>query len=230
MLSLKPKDLPDWLPPGHQRPAPEAPGLFLHQSEPSDAVLVAGFANQEAACCAALSASLKVDGLGACRGHVSDEGLWVLWAGPGQWLVLAPAATQLPEGTLMERLSGDVLAGKAALIDQSDMRVSLTLHGAQTLSVLRRLVNLDVSPEVFLPGSVALTPIAEVPGVLFRDPVHSDRHHLLLPRSYGASTLEMVAILARRHGVRVEGGATKAADRPALTHFHDAQTAPPHGG
>jgi len=87
----------------------------------------------------------------------------VLWLGPDEWLVTAPAATG---GALADRL-GAVLSGlHHSLIDVSTGRVVLELAGTQARAVLAQSTSLDLRPRAFGPGRCAQTGLARVPVIL----------------------------------------------------------------
>jgi sarcosine oxidase, subunit gamma len=87
----------------------------------------------------------------------------VLWLGPDEWLVTAPAATG---SALADRL-GAVLSGlHHSLIDVSAGRVVLELEGAEARAVLAQGTSLDLRPRVFGPGRCAQTGLARVPVIL----------------------------------------------------------------
>jgi sarcosine oxidase subunit gamma len=87
----------------------------------------------------------------------------VLWLGPDEWLVTAPASAA---GELAERL-GSALAGQHhSVIDVSQGRLVLELAGAEARAVLAQGTSLDLRPRGFGPGRCAQTALARVPVIL----------------------------------------------------------------
>ena len=90
---------------------------------------------------------------------VVSAGRALVWAGPGQWLLV----TENRAG-----LASDIqaLSGLAAIADQSDGRAVLTLSGGKIRAALAKGCMIDLHPSAFPVGSAALTSIAHI-GVHF---------------------------------------------------------------
>lgn len=87
----------------------------------------------------------------------------VLWLGPDEWLVTAPAATG---SALAERLGAALSGLHHSLIDVSAGRVVLALEGAEARAVLAQGMSIDLRPRAFGPGHCAQTGLARVPVIL----------------------------------------------------------------
>jgi sarcosine oxidase subunit gamma len=87
----------------------------------------------------------------------------VLWLGPDEWLVTAPATT---ESALAERLEAALSGLHHSLIDVSAGRAVLELEGAEARAVLAQATSLDLRPRAFGPGRCAQTGLARVPVIL----------------------------------------------------------------
>ena len=87
----------------------------------------------------------------------------VLWLGPDEWLVAAPAAAG---SALAERLEAALSGLHHSLIDVSAGRVVLELEGAEASAVLAQATSLDLRPRAFGPGRCAQTGLARVPVIL----------------------------------------------------------------
>jgi len=81
----------------------------------------------------------------------------VLWLGPDEWLVTAPAGQ---EKALFEALSQAAAGHHAALSDVSDARIVLTLSGPRARAVLEKGCSLDLHPRAFHTGHCAQTRLA----------------------------------------------------------------------
>jgi sarcosine oxidase, subunit gamma len=87
----------------------------------------------------------------------------VLWLGPDEWLVAAPAAIA---SALAERLEAALAGLHHSLIDVSASRVVLELEGAEARAVLAQGMSLDLHPRAFGSGRCAQTGLARVPVIL----------------------------------------------------------------
>jgi len=87
----------------------------------------------------------------------------VLWLGPDEWLVTAPAGTG---GELSERLETALAGLHHSLIDVSAGRIVLELEGAEARAVLAQGTSLDLRPRAFGRGRCAQTGLARVPIIL----------------------------------------------------------------
>lgn len=86
----------------------------------------------------------------------------VLWLGPDEWLVVTPeGAQQAVENALREALEGQ----HVSVVDVSDARTVIRLHGTRARDVLMKGCPLDLHARAFGPGQCAQTIIAKA-GVL----------------------------------------------------------------
>lgn len=129
-------------------------------------------------------------------GRVTEKGgVAVLWAGAGRWLVTAES---LPSGILVTELAR-VLGPGAALVDQTDGRVSFRLTGPKVTDTLAKLVGLDLDLSAFAVETTAVTALAHVTAQLWR--IAPDAFDVSVPRSFIGSVLEAVAEAAAEHGL-----------------------------
>lgn len=114
---------------------------------------IAPFPGQEAAVHAALSAS----GLGfpAPNRVIAGAAASIVWTGRAQAFLVGAEAP--------------VLTGLAAITDQTDGWVALTLSGDAAADVLMRLVPLDLREGSFLVGHAARSGLNHMPMILWRD-------------------------------------------------------------
>lgn len=85
--------------------------------------------------------------------RVEGHDLAILWSGPDQWLAVAERTNDRD----LERELKPLLAGLAAVTDQTDARSILRISGPRAREVLAKGVPIDLHPRVFGPGSVAIT-------------------------------------------------------------------------
>ena len=91
------------------------------------------------------------------------------------------------EGATPIRMLADQLGYCAYFSDQSDSWVILRLSGPTILTVLERVCPLDLSPEIFSPGSVARTKMEHLSTVILRE--NFDDFSFMSPRSSACSFL-----------------------------------------
>jgi sarcosine oxidase subunit gamma len=96
----------------------------------------------------------------------------VLWLGPDEWLVLAPAGQEKALATsLREAIGGAV----GAVTDVSAQRTALELTGPQVREVLARGCSIDLYPGVSPIGTCVQTLLAQTGAVIVvRDETASD--------------------------------------------------------
>ncbi|AQU88706.1 hypothetical protein B0W47_16080 [Komagataeibacter nataicola] len=135
-------------------------GLTLALAPPDETVSIGGFRNSlpalHEAALQALGASLPQTPGTATRA----QDLSILWAGPNQWLASAPSGSGL-----MEKLQA-AFGAHAALTDQTDSRVTLTLSGPYAHVIAAKLVPIDLHPRCFGLSSVALTLAGHIPVIV----------------------------------------------------------------
>ncbi len=83
----------------------------------------------------------------------------VLWLGPDEWLLVTREGRQTKaEAALRAALDGQ----HASIVDTSDARTTIRLHGTRARDVLAKGCPLDLHPRVFGPGQCAQTILARV--------------------------------------------------------------------
>jgi heterotetrameric sarcosine oxidase gamma subunit len=107
--------------------------------------------------------------------------LAMLAVGPGAWL----AVQEFAEPDFAEQLQAELKA-QAAVCDQSSAYAVLRLSGREARTVLQRGASIDVHPEVFRAGSVAVTVIAHI-GVIIAQIDDVPTYDLFVFRSFAGS-------------------------------------------
>jgi sarcosine oxidase, subunit gamma len=127
-------------------------------------------------------------GLPAASGDVSRSGdTAVLWLGPAEFLLVAPAESHeslggsLP-GTLIEALG----EGEGQVVDLSANRTTLELSGPRARAVLEKGCALDLHPRVLRPGTALSTEIGGIPALLWKT---ADETYRIFPRASFAEFL-----------------------------------------
>ncbi|BCW65318.1 sarcosine oxidase subunit gamma [Arthrobacter sp. NicSoilB4] len=127
-------------------------------------------------------------GLPSASGEVRSSGdTAVLWLGPAEFLLVAPAAShesvggELPR-TLIAALGDD--AGQ--VVDLSANRTTLELSGPRARAVLEKGCSLDLHPRVFKTGTALSTEIGGIPAILWKT---AEETYRVFPRASFAEFL-----------------------------------------
>jgi heterotetrameric sarcosine oxidase gamma subunit len=102
------------------------------------------------------------------------------------------------ESGLDGRLRCAIPADAGCVTSLDGARTRLLLEGRAVRALLGRLVAIDVDPMVFPIGGFAQTGIHHVAGLLLR--ASEDRYEFLAPRTYAASSFEVLLDAARSFG------------------------------
>jgi sarcosine oxidase subunit gamma len=103
----------------------------------------------------------------------------VLWLGPDEWLVVAPAGER---GTLAGELRAALDGVPAAVVDVSGQRTVIELSGPSAREVLMKGCSIDLHPRAFGAGRCAQTALALAPVVLL--PVRADAFWIFVRASF----------------------------------------------
>ena len=109
----------------------------------------------------------------------------VLWLGPDEWLVVAPAGA-LPG--LERDLRGQFPGPDAAVVDVSGQRTVIELAGPRAREVLMKGCSIDLHPAVFGPGRCARTALARAQVILL--PVDQETYWIFVQSSFAAYLAE----------------------------------------
>jgi sarcosine oxidase subunit gamma len=82
----------------------------------------------------------------------------ILWLGPDEWLVVTPPGRQ---GDMVGALAGAMEGLYVSIVDGSDARTTIRLHGADARNMLMKGCPLDLHPRVFGPGQCAQSILAK---------------------------------------------------------------------
>lgn len=97
--------------------------------------------------------------------RVAGDGIAFIWHGPGQWMALADRG---PNDRDLELELKPVLAGLAAVVDQSDGRAVVRVSGSRVRDVLAKGIAIDLHPSAFKANSVAITHAAHIGIVIWQ--------------------------------------------------------------
>ncbi len=119
----------------------------------------------------------------------SVEGIDVRDCAPGEWLVVSTSAG----AAAIENLLADI-AG-ASIVDQSDGRALLRVHGPNVRKILAKCVAVDLHPDSFPIGTSANMLCCHVAVNLAR--TGADTFEIAVPRSFCGSVFEEVMEMGR---------------------------------
>jgi sarcosine oxidase subunit gamma len=122
----------------------------------------------------------------------------LVWAGPGQWLLVAGDRAGFPEALA-------ALAGFAAISDQSDGRAALRLSGPKIREGLAKGCMIDLHPAAFPVGATTLTSIAHMGVHLWRTDDGPDGavFEIMVARSMAGSFWSWLSASAAEFGCRI---------------------------
>jgi methylglutamate dehydrogenase subunit D len=123
----------------------------------------------------------------------------LVWAGPGQWLLIAEDRSGFAEDLA-------ALSHLAAVADQSDSRAALRLSGTRIRDALAKGCMLDLHASAFPPGFAALTSIAHISVHLWRvddGPDDEAVFEIMVPRSVAGSFWSWLSASAAEFGCTV---------------------------
>lgn len=127
-------------------------------------------------------------GLPSASGEVGGNGdTAVLWLGPAEFLLVAPAESHESLGGELPRGLITALAdGQGQVVDLSANRTTLELSGPRARAVLEKGCALDLHPRVFKTGTALSTEIGGIPAILWKT---ADQTYRIFPRASFAEFL-----------------------------------------
>lgn len=127
-------------------------------------------------------------GLPSASGEVRGSGgTAVLWLGPAEFLLVAPAESHDSLGGELPRALVEALGdGAGQVVDLSANRTTLELSGPRARAVLEKGCSLDLHPRVFKTGTALSTEIGGIPAVLWKT---AEQEYRILPRASFAEFL-----------------------------------------
>lgn len=127
-------------------------------------------------------------GLPSVSGEVrGSDGTAVLWLGPAEFLLVAPAESHESLGGELPRALVEALGdGAGQVVDLSANRTTLELSGPRARAVLEKGCSLDLHPRVFKTGTALSTEIGGIPAVLWKT---AEQEYRIFPRASFAEFL-----------------------------------------
>ncbi|MEX2628752.1 MAG: sarcosine oxidase subunit gamma family protein [Tistlia sp.] len=189
---------------GHDAPgrfgAPGEPAVTLSERRGLALALLSGFPESRAAAAAAVQSVLGL-ALPEAGHSTAGEGGEVLWQGPERWLLVAPEGAD-PGAGLVARLEAAVAEEPTlAVTDLGHARTVIRLEGPGARALLAKEAPLDLAPEAFPPGAVAMTRFGHLAVTLHcRGP---ESLEILAFRSFGLALFEELRDRAEELGYAV---------------------------
>jgi sarcosine oxidase subunit gamma len=131
---------------------------------------------------AGMRISSVTGGLPPRSGDVGGTGdTAVLWMGPQEFLVVAPAeAHESLGGDLIQALRSALGDGEGQVVDLSANRTTFELTGRRARALLEKGCSLDLHPRVLKTGTALSTEIGNIPAVLWKT---GDESYRIFPRA-----------------------------------------------
>ena len=130
----------------------ESSGLTVDERSTLTIASIAVRKGQDQALATAMKSNYGVD-LPSSPMRVENNGIALVWAGPGLWLATAERAG----GRDLEIELKPKLSGLASVVDQSDGRAVLRMSGKAARDVLAKGLPIDLHQRAFKTGDAAIT-------------------------------------------------------------------------
>lgn len=168
----------------------EFAGLRVEEIARPGIAAIAARKDQDAALADALSRgfALAPPHAGQCA-HANK--ITLIAAGPSAFLAFKPEA-----GYAFASECAQALQAHASVADQSSAYCWLRLSGPRARETLQKAVFLDLSAEAFAPGAAAISVMAHIGAVLWRESA-DECYDLAAFRSYAFDLLHMLEIIAQ---------------------------------
>ena len=128
-----------------------------------------------------------------------------LWTQPDGWMLMAPRGA---EGELAQRVKA-ACGELGSVVDQTHGRSVVRVAGERAREVLARICRIDLHPRAFARGQVAVTPVAELPCLVFQ-PDDVPSFDLVVSSSYAGWFLDAVTHAAASVGYEVPDARSSA--------------------
>jgi heterotetrameric sarcosine oxidase gamma subunit len=149
------------------------------------------------------AAQVAAEMLPALGGRLPDSSVRAAVAGGHLIMRIAPDQYWVLNGEsgLDARLRSAISADAGSVTSLDGARTRLLIEGRPARALLGRLVAIDLDPTVFPVGEFAQTGIHHVAGLLLR--ASDDRYEFFAPRTFAASTWEVLIDAAHSFGYEI---------------------------
>ena len=149
------------------------------------------------------AAQVAAEVLPVLGGRLPDSSVRAAAAGDHLIMRIAPDQYWVLSGEsgLDARLRSAISSDAGSITSLDGARTRLLVEGRSARALLGRLVAIDLDPTVFPVGGFAQTGIHHVAGLLLR--ASDDRYEFFAPRTFAASTWEVLTDAARSFGYEI---------------------------
>jgi heterotetrameric sarcosine oxidase gamma subunit len=137
------------------------------------------------------------------RAARDEHGTLVVGSGPGEWLLLAPPATN---AVVARRVEGVPDEGLVSVFDATHGRALMRITGERAADLLAKVCGVDFSEEVTPDGAAFRSSVAKLVTDVVRDDRGAERSYLLhCERSSGQYLFDALIDAGDEFGIEVEG-------------------------
>jgi heterotetrameric sarcosine oxidase gamma subunit len=137
------------------------------------------------------------------RAARDEHGTLVVGSGPGEWLLLAPPATN---AVVARRVEGIPDEGLVSVFDATHGRALMRITGERAADLLAKVCGVDFSEEVTPDGAAFRSSVAKLVTDVVRDDRGAERSYLLhCERSSGQYLFDALIDAGDEFGFEVEG-------------------------
>jgi heterotetrameric sarcosine oxidase gamma subunit len=137
------------------------------------------------------------------RAARDEHGTLVVGSGPGEWLLLAPPATN---AVVARRVEGVPDEGLVSVFDATHGRALMRITGERAADLLAKVCGVDFSEEVTPDGAAFRSSVAKLVTDVVRDDRGAERSYLLhCERSSGQYLFDALIDAGDEFGFEVEG-------------------------
>jgi heterotetrameric sarcosine oxidase gamma subunit len=137
------------------------------------------------------------------RAARDEHGTLVVGSGPGEWLLLAPPATN---AVVARRVEGVPDEGLVSVFDATHGRALMRITGERAADLLAKVCGVDFSEEVTPDGAAFRSSVAKLVTDVVRDDRGTERSYLLhCERSSGQYLFDALIDAGDEFGIEVEG-------------------------
>jgi heterotetrameric sarcosine oxidase gamma subunit len=137
------------------------------------------------------------------RAARDEHGTLIVGSGPGEWLLLAPPATN---AVVARRVEGVPDEGLVSVFDATHGRALMRITGERAADLLAKVCGVDFSEEVTPDGAAFRSSVAKLVTDVVRDDRGAERSYLLhCERSSGQYLFDALIDAGDEFGIEVEG-------------------------
>jgi len=129
---------------------------------------------------------------------ISNAGIWALWLGPHEWLIVTPGGLEV---SLQDALHTTLANHNHSVTDVTCGNIAMSLSGARTREVLAKGCGIDLHERFFVPGTCVQTQVSKA-NVLISRPDSTSRFDLIVRRSFAEYLALWLLDAGREYGLK----------------------------